>query len=107
MNFIIEPGSLADIDELERLYDELNDHLSATINYPGWIKGIYPVRENAAAGVDDNSLFVARCDGRIAGSVILDHQPEKAYENIVWKIDADYSYIFVAVSYTHLTLPTT
>ena len=63
MNFIIEPGSLADIDELERLYDELNDHLSATINYPGWIKGIYPVRENAAAGVDDNSLFVARCDG--------------------------------------------
>ena len=80
MNFIIEPGSLADIDELERLYDELNDHLSATINYPGWIKGIYPVRENAAAGVDDNSLFVARCDGRIAGSVILDHQPEKAYE---------------------------
>lgn len=39
MNFIIEPGSLADIDELERLYDELNDHLSATINYPGWIKG--------------------------------------------------------------------
>ncbi len=34
MNFIIEPGSLADIDELERLYDELNDHLSATINYP-------------------------------------------------------------------------
>ena len=57
MNFIIEPGSLADIDELERLYDELNDHLSATINYPGWIKGIYPVRENAAAGVDDNSLL--------------------------------------------------
>ena len=44
MNFIIEPGSLADIDELERLYDELNDHLSATINYPGWIKGIYPDR---------------------------------------------------------------
>ena len=38
MNFIIEPGSLADIDELERLYDELNDHLSATINYPGFIR---------------------------------------------------------------------
>ena len=38
MNFIIEPGSLADIDELERLYDELNDHLSVTINYPGFIR---------------------------------------------------------------------
>lgn len=51
MKFIIESGSLTDIDELEKLYDELNDHLSATTNYPGWIKGIYPVRENAVAGV--------------------------------------------------------
>ena len=29
------------------------------------------------------------------GSVILNHQPEKAYENIKWKIDVDYSHIFV------------
>ena len=95
MKFIIESGSLTDIDELEKLYDELNDHLSATTNYPGWIKGIYPVRENAVAGVNNQSLFVARCDGRIAGSVILDHQPEEAYENIRWKVESDYSRIFV------------
>lgn len=93
MKFIIESGSLTDIDELEKLYDELNDHLSATTNYPGWIKGIYPVRENAVAGVNNQSLFVARCGGRIAGSVILDHQPEEAYENIRWKVEADYSRI--------------
>ena len=95
MKFIIESGSLTDIDELEKLYDELNDHLSATTNYPGWIKGIYPVRENAVAGVNNQSLFVARCGGRIPGSVILDHQPEEAYENIRWKVEADYSRIFV------------
>ena len=95
MKFIIEPGTSTDIDELEKLYNELNDYLAATINYPGWIKGIYPIREDAVAGVNDNMLYVARTDGRIAGSVILNHQPEKAYENIVWKIDADYSYIFV------------
>lgn len=76
MNFIIEPGSLA-VYKMVGTYSKLNDHLSATINYQGWIKGIYPVRENAAAGVDDNSLFVAGCDGRIAGSVISDHQPER------------------------------
>lgn len=95
MNFIIEPGTSADIDELERLYDELNDYLAATVNHPGWIKGIYPVREDAVAGVNDNSLFVARCDGKIAGSVILNHHPEEAYENIGWKIDIDYSHILV------------
>ena len=49
MKFVIESGTPADIDELEELYDNLNDYLSATTNYPGWIKGIYPVRENAVA----------------------------------------------------------
>ena len=43
MKFIIEPGTSADINELEKLYDELNYFLAATINYSGWIKGIYPI----------------------------------------------------------------
>ena len=91
MKFIIEPGTSTDIDELEKLYNELNDYLAATINYPGWIKGIYPIREDAVAGVNDNMLYVARTDGRIAGSVILNHQPEKAYENVRGKMELDYS----------------
>lgn len=95
MKFVIEPGTSSDINELENLYDELNDYLAATTNYPGWIKGIYPIREDAVVGVNENSLFVARCDGRIAGSVILNHQPEEAYANIKWKIDIDYSHILV------------
>ena len=44
---------------------------TATTNYPGWIKGVYPVREDAVAGVNDETLYVARYDGRIVGSVIL------------------------------------
>ena len=95
MNYIIEPGSLNDVDELEQLYDELNDYLSATVNYPGWIKGIYPIRENALNGVKNNTLFVLRHDGRIAGSVVLDHQPEEAYEGVKWQTEVGYDKIFV------------
>lgn len=95
MKLIIEPGSLTDLDELATLYDDLNDYLSANINYPGWIKGIYPIREDAAAGLRDNSLFVARYNGQIAGSVILDHRPEEAYIGVRWKVDADYRQIYV------------
>lgn len=95
MNYIIEPGCIADIDELAKLYDDLNDYLATTTNYPGWIKGIYPIREDAVAGVKDNSLWVARCNGKIAGSVILNHQPEEAYNTVRWNIDVDYSKIFV------------
>lgn len=95
MKFIIESGTAADIDELEKLYDDLNDYLSATINYPGWIKGVYPVRECAVDGVQNNTLYVVRHNGKIAGSIILDHHPDEAYNNVRWKIDADYSHVFV------------
>ena len=95
MKFVIESGTTADIDELEKLYDDLNDYLSATTNYPGWIKGIYPIREDAVAGIENNTLFVVRHDGKIAGSIILDHHPDEAYNNVKWKIEADYSRIFV------------
>ena len=95
MKFVIESGTTADIDELEKLYDDLNDYLSATTNYPGWIKGIYPIREDAVAGIENNTLFVVRHNGKIAGSIILDHHPDEAYNNVRWKIEADYSRIFV------------
>jgi len=95
MEFIIESGTFADIDELEKLYNDLNDYLAATTNYPGWIKGIYPIRECALAGIQNNNLYVARYDGKIIGSIILDSHPEDAYNNVRWKIDLDYNYIFV------------
>jgi GNAT superfamily N-acetyltransferase len=92
---VIEPGTPSDIDELERLYDDLNDYLSCGINYPGWIKGVYPVREIAQAGVAEGSLFVARQGGRIAGSVILSHEPAPAYHTVNWQIEADYADVII------------
>lgn len=75
MKFIIESGTPVDIDELEMLYDDLNDYLAATTNYPGWIKGIYPIRKNAVSGIQDNNLFVVRHDDKIAGYVYENNLP--------------------------------
>lgn len=91
----IERGVPADSDELEKLYDDLNDYLLATVNYPGWIKGIYPTGKDAARGIDNHTLYVVRQGGKIAGSVILNHRPEEAYDRVKWKVDADYSRILV------------
>lgn len=44
------------IDELEKLYDNLNNYLELGTNYPGWAKGIYPIRETAVSGIQNNSL---------------------------------------------------
>lgn len=84
---LIEKATLEDINELEELYNSLNDHLEATINYPGWKKGIYPVRETAVNGIRENNLFVLRIDDEIAGSIILNHLQEDAYRKANWGID--------------------
>lgn len=95
VEIIMEKGGKADIDELGQLYDSLNEYLSNHTNYPGWIKGIYPVRETAAEGVEEGCLYVARSEGRIVGTVILRHEPEPAYAAADWHVDLDDSEVYV------------
>lgn len=85
----ITKGTAGDQEELSALYDDLIDHLEATVNYPGWRKGIYPTAETARAGISEGTLFVARerADGPIAGTVVLNHLPEEAYGGEPWGID--------------------
>ncbi|MDD5936977.1 MAG: hypothetical protein PUC65_15675 [Clostridiales bacterium] len=71
-------GNPNDLDELEQLYNDLCDHLEAHDNYPGWKKGVYPTRQDALEGIEENALFVATIDGKIAGTLILRHKPEEA-----------------------------
>lgn len=68
---ISEFGQTKDIDELEKLYNDLNHYLAKGVNYPGWIKGIYPIRHNAIEGVKNDNLYVAKHNGEIIGSIIL------------------------------------
>lgn len=94
-DYIMEKGTINDIDELENLYNNLNDYLEAGTNYPGWAKGIYPIRETAVNGIQNNKLFVLKMNNEIAGSIILNHEPETAYSQVIWGIEADYKDIVV------------
>jgi len=103
LDYMIEKGTVSDLDELENLYDTLNDYLELGTNYPGWAKGIYPIRETAAKGIQNNNLFVLKINHEIAGSIILNHEPETAYDQISWGIEADYNDIIVI--HTLVVLP--
>ena len=94
-DYIIEKGTINDIDALENLYDDLNDYLKSGTNYPGWAKGIYPIRETALSGIQNNNLFVFIINNIIAGSIILNHEPETAYAQVNWGIEADCKDIIV------------
>lgn len=95
MDIVIQLASINDVDELEKLYNDLNDYLEKGINYPCWKKGVYPVRQNAIDGISSNNLFIAKYNDRIVGSIILRHKPEKEYKKAKWQFESDYSDIFV------------
>lgn len=95
MDINTELGQANDIDELEQLYNDLNDQLAKGINFPGWRKGIYPIRQDAIDGIEHANLYVAKFNGKIVGSIILNHASEVAYFKTQWQYESDYSDVFV------------
>ena len=93
MNIIMRKAQPGDVDIVARLYDELNDHLSAHTNYPGWRKGIYPTVTEAQHFFETGTLYVAEADSQVVGSMALTHEPEP--ENANWLVQADDEHIFV------------
>lgn len=88
-NVIIKRAEESHLDEIENLYNELNDYFASTVNYPGWIKHIYPIRETAIKGIEEQNLYIAYVNDMIVGSMILNHISEEAYNQVQWLIDAE------------------
>lgn len=96
MNLVFKKGRMEDLNEIEQVYERINDFLESNINYPGWIKGVYPTRENARDAILNRNLHVARYQQTIVGTVILNHQPECGYDLAEWNYESvDYSDVFV------------
>ena len=84
-----------DAEEISKLYDDVCEYLSEHKNYPGWKKGIYPTIDDADAGIKESSLYVAKDNNRIVGTMILRHKPEEGYKNVEWMTDNNYEKIYV------------
>lgn len=95
MEIQIRKGTSHDIDDIEELYNVLNDALEKGVNYPGWKKGVYPIRDDAEQGIENGTLYVAVLKDNIVGTIILNHEPEEAYKEIKWGFEFDYSDVFV------------
>ena len=85
----------ADIDCIEKLYEDICDYLEMHKNYPRWEKGIYTARCDAEKGLETNSLYVAQMGEKTVGTVILNHEPEEGYRNGKWLTEDDYRHIHV------------
>ena len=88
MQLNIRPARPAELEDVARLYDELNDHLDAGTNFPGWQKGVYPTLDTARAGLAEGALYLAFCGDELAGAAVLNQTQPSAYRTACWHIPA-------------------
>lgn len=78
----------ADINAVSKLYDNITMHLEDNVNYAGWHKGVYPVRNTALQHLAQGKLCLYEVDGEIAGSIALNHSHATGYNDAAWQIDS-------------------
>ena len=101
MPILIRKAAECDLDSIARLYDELNDHLAAHINYPGWRKGSYPLRQDAEEGLAGGTLYVAEIEGKIAGAVMYLLAQCEPYKTDDWQLPFDVPVIALHILAVH------
>ena len=89
MDIVVRKATEADLDEIEQLYDDLNDSIVGVTEGPRWIKGVYPLRRDAEEGLAADCLYVAEVDGVIAGTVMYLNEEELSapYQTVKWQKD--------------------
>lgn len=95
MSIIVRRATVNDIEDIERLYDELNDYLAEHENFPRWKKGVYPIRKHAEEALIGGTLYVATIDEKIAGTTVYSCIQDEAYRNIDWQIEVDVPVIII------------
>ena len=101
MNFSIRKATENDIDEIENLYNSLNDYLAEHENGPRWKKGVYPLREHAEAALAEGTLYVAAADEKIAGTVVYSREQGDVYKGIHWQTAFDVPVIVICKLAVH------
>lgn len=95
MGIRIEKAKEEEIDEVTALYGAVCQSLTKTVNYPGWKENIYPTKEEALDGFKEDSLFVLKKEGVIAGTMILNGDYEPGYQKGNWQYKANDEEILV------------
>ena len=94
MDVTFRQGTINDTLEIEELYNSVSDYFSVNINYCGWKRGVYPAREDVEKDIADETSYVAIIDSKIAGVIVLSHEPVQNPDNGSWLIDAKPEEVF-------------
>lgn len=91
MKLQIVQATQSHFEQIEELYKNVLEYLGTNVNYPGWKKDIYPTVVDIEEGIKNGTMYVATLDDRLAGSMILNHESDAAYQEVAWGVEANAS----------------
>lgn len=88
-------ATLADIDRIEEIYNEIHSREEAGLSTIGWQRGVYPTRQTAENGVAERDMFVLGDGGRIVAAARINQLQLPEYALAHWRHDAPEEQIMV------------
>ena len=86
---MIRLASLADLNRIEEIYNEIHDEIEAGRAVIGWIRGVYPTRKTAEAAIALKDMYVMEIAGQIVAAARINQYQGPEYDEATWSFDAD------------------
>lgn len=92
---IFRKATANDLSPVADIYEDIHTEEEAGRTSIGWIRGVYPTRETAAASLLRGDLFVAQEGETIVGAAIINQQQVDVYEGAAWHFPVQDSAVMV------------
>ncbi len=84
---IIRPAAAHDLARIEEIYDTIHTAEEAGKVSIGWVRGVYPTRATAQAGLDAGDLFVLADGGTVYAAGRINREQVPVYAEMPWAHD--------------------
>ena len=84
---VIRKATYADIDAVEKLYDDIHTAEELGKQTTGWVRNVYPIRATAELALGRKDLFVLEENGIICGSGIINQIQDNSYRKAHWRYE--------------------
>lgn len=88
MKTVIRKATAADLDAIERIYENIHAESENGNTYTGWLRDVYPTRETARCALEKGELFVQEFEGKAVGTAIINQAQVDVYKGAPWEFDA-------------------
>lgn len=76
------------IDDIEKIYDNIHDEEEKELANTGWVRNVYPTRQTAMDALGRNDLFIMQDQGKVVASAVINQIQVEEYQYATWKYHA-------------------